>query len=249
MAVNEEPSRTFGNVPSNDQHDQPEEGTNAEGEPPSDVGGEDRLIQQKQCARGAPGRAEPVRTIDDQVDSAANSRRDQLVDRRVDRGVFAADPGAREEPRDEEVPRREPSAVATVAVRYRTSVSMNNFCRPNLSVNWPKNSAPRHAPVMKSAAATPISAAVSSMPLPCSVRREATLPTMVTSRPSRIQTPPSPMTTRQWNRDHGSRSSRAGICVVILPVCTAMAPPAVLPACRRLTRGVPAKSAHHPRRG
>ena len=58
------------------------------------------------------------------------------------------------------------------------------------------------------------------MPLPGSVRRDATLPTMVTSRPSRIQTPPRPMTTRQWNRDHGSRSSRAGMCVSIVPVWT-----------------------------
>ena len=34
---------------------------------------------------------------------------------------------------------------------------------------------------------------------------------IVTSSPSRIQTIPSPITTRQWKLDHGSRSSRAGI--------------------------------------
>ena len=38
------------------------------------------------------------------------------------------------------------------------------------------------------------------------------LPTIVTSSPSRIQTVPRPITTSQWNRDHGRRSSRAGIC-------------------------------------
>ena len=49
------------------------------------------------------------------------------------------------------------------------------------------------------------------MPLPGSVRRDAIEPTIVTSSPSRIHTVPRPMTTSQWNRDHGSRSRRAGI--------------------------------------
>src|SRR3954447_37454 len=47
-------------------------------------------------------------------------------------------------------------------------------------------------------------------------------PTMVTSSPSRIHTVPSPTTTSQWNRDHGSRSSRAGMSVVMRPVSTLM---------------------------
>ncbi len=38
------------------------------------------------------------------------------------------------------------NAVATVAAKYTTSVSMNSFLRPNRSVSWPKNSAPRQAP-------------------------------------------------------------------------------------------------------
>src|SRR5277367_1211233 len=59
---------------------------------------------------------------------------------------------------------------------------------------------------------------VRAMPLPCSVRRDETLPTIVTSRPSRIHTPPRPTTTRQWKRDHGSRSRRSGTRVVIVPV-------------------------------
>src|SRR3954452_2655746 len=55
-----------------------------------------------------------------------------------------------------------------------------------------------------------------AMPLPASVRRGAMAPTIVTSRPSRIQTVPSPITIRQWNLDHGRRSMRLGICVVIV---------------------------------
>ena len=44
------------------------------------------------------------------------------------------------------------------------------------------------------------------------------MPTIVTSRPSRIHTVPSPTSTIQCQRDHGSRSSRAGIRVsTILP--------------------------------
>ena len=43
------------------------------------------------------------------------------------------------------------------------------------------------------------------------------LPTIVTSSPSRIQTVPRPITTIQWKRDQGRRSSRAGIWVSIVP--------------------------------
>jgi hypothetical protein len=54
------------------------------------------------------------------------------------------------------------------------------------------------------------------MPLPFSLRRPPIAPTMVTCRPSRIQTVPSPTTTIHWNRAHGSRSIRAGIFVSIV---------------------------------
>src|SRR5687768_12757846 len=47
-------------------------------------------------------------------------------------------------------------------------------------------------------------------------------PTIVTSSPSRIHTVPRPITTSQWNLDQGSRSSRAGMSVVIRPVSTPM---------------------------
>src|SRR4051812_22034592 len=63
------------------------------------------------------------------------------------------------------------------------------------------------------AAAVPTPAVVRASPLPRSVRREATEPTIVTSRPSRIHTVPRPKTILQWNRDHGRRSRRAGTAV------------------------------------
>ena len=45
-------------------------------------------------------------------------------------------------------------------------------------------------------------------------------PTMVTSRPSRIQTVPRPITTIQCHRAQGSRSNLAGMSVVMRPVST-----------------------------
>src|ERR1700739_3301482 len=56
------------------------------------------------------------------------------------------------------------------------------------------------------------------IPLPCEVSRDAIEPTIVTSSPSRIHTVPRPITTSQWKRDHGSRSKRAGMAVLIVPV-------------------------------
>ncbi len=50
-----------------------------------------------------------------------------------------------------------------------------------------------------------------AIPLSPSVSREAIAPTIVISRPSRIQTVPSPMTTIQWKRAHGRRSMRGDV--------------------------------------
>ena len=55
------------------------------------------------------------------------------------------------------------------------------------------------------------------MPLPFAEIAPAIEPTIVTSRPSRIQTVPSPTTIRQCHLDRGSRSSRAGMFVSIVP--------------------------------
>ena len=64
----------------------------------------------------------------------------------------------------------------------------------------------------------PIWEASIAMPEPPSVSRSPIEPTIVTSSPSRIHTVPSPMTTIQCQRAHGSRSSRPGMFVVIWPV-------------------------------
>lgn len=75
------------------------------------------------------------------------------------------------------------------------------------------------------------------MPLPDLVSWLPMVPTTVTSKPSRIQTVPRPKTTNQWNRDHGSRSRRAGMFVLIVPVCTpVLIQPFQLPGCRTMNR-------------
>src|SRR4051794_28685320 len=61
------------------------------------------------------------------------------------------------------------------------------------------------------------------IPLPFSASRGAMLPTIVTSRPSRIHTVPRPITIVQCQRDHGSRSSRAGTEVSIVFVSVVVA--------------------------
>src|SRR5690606_22896257 len=66
----------------------------------------------------------------------------------------------------------------------------------------------------------------------------ATAPTIVTSSPSRIQTVPRPMTIRQWNRDHGSRSSRAGTLVVTTPSSAVVVMPCLLVQRHGLLPGV-----------
>jgi hypothetical protein len=59
-----------------------------------------------------------------------------------------------------------------------------------------------------------------SSPLPGAESWPEMLPTIVTSRPSSIQTVPSPITIIQCHRDQGKRSRRAGTFVVTVPVWT-----------------------------
>src|SRR5580704_552208 len=54
------------------------------------------------------------------------------------------------------------------------------------------------------------------MPLPGAVSVLPTAPTIVTSRPSRIQTVPRPIRTIQCHLDHGNRSRRPGTVVSVV---------------------------------
>ena len=95
---------------------------------------------------------------------------------------------------------------------------MNSLLRPNMSVSRPNSSAPTQAPATYIDAAQPaISAEEMLIPLPLAEIAPAIEPTIVTSRPSRIHTVPSPTRIFQCHRDHGSRSNRAGMLVSIVP--------------------------------
>ncbi len=65
------------------------------------------VFRTNQRAGRSRSRTQPVCPVDHQVHATAHTRGDQLVNRRVDGGVFAADPGAGEKACDEEIPRRE----------------------------------------------------------------------------------------------------------------------------------------------
>lgn len=117
------------------------------------------------------------------------------------------------------------SAVIRLPPRNTSRVIMNSRRRPSRSARCPNHSAPAQAPAMYSEPAAPTSAGLSISPLPGSVSRPPTAPTIVTASPSRIHTVPSPSSTRQCHGDHGSRSMRAGMSVVIVrsgPVMTGL---------------------------
>src|SRR6202020_1235108 len=95
---------------------------------------------------------------------------------------------------------------------------MNSFLRPKRSVSCPNSSAPKQAPATYSDAASPATSADEMLiPEPLAEIAPAIEPTIVTSSPSRIQTVPRPIRIFQCQRDHGSRSSRAGMSVSIVP--------------------------------
>jgi hypothetical protein len=100
--VDEQPARRLGDVLADEQDADAEDGAEAEGDPPADVLGEVVLVQQEDRRGCTEGGAEPERAVDHQVDPATDPGRDQLVDRGVDGGVLATDAGTGEEPADEE---------------------------------------------------------------------------------------------------------------------------------------------------
>ncbi len=104
LAVDELPAWALRHVPPDQQDDQAEDDAQGEAEPPAEVLGEDVGVQHHDGQQRAADRAEPVAAVDDEVDPAAVLGRDQLVDRRVDGRVLAADAEAGEEAEEEEPP-------------------------------------------------------------------------------------------------------------------------------------------------
>ena len=75
-------------------------------------------VEQHQRAERAHRRADPEAAVDGEIGPAAHARRDQLLDGRIDRGVFAADAGAGDKAKEREARRYSTTnAVAAVATR------------------------------------------------------------------------------------------------------------------------------------
>ena len=89
-AVDEQPPRALRDTPAHDQDPETEDRAEAEAQPPADVDGEDAGVEREHREERAGGRPAPVAAVDRDVDASAFLRGDQLVDRRVDRAVLAA---------------------------------------------------------------------------------------------------------------------------------------------------------------
>ena len=145
------------------------------------------------------------------------------------------------------------NAVASVAAIYTANVIRKSFLRPSTSASRPKKRAPMTAPRMYSDPDQPTCEALSPRVSGRS-RMLPSDPTSVTSRPSRIHATPSAITTRQCHRDHGSRSSRAGMSVVVpvwgasgRGVAAAFMPAPQQPGCPFNARSGPTRFAVTPR--
>ena len=96
-AVDHQPARAFRNPHPHHEHDEAEAGAGQIGQPPADVGIDHGGIEQHDRAYRADRRADPETAVDHQVGPAAIARRHQFLNGRIDRGIFAADPGAGQE--------------------------------------------------------------------------------------------------------------------------------------------------------
>src|SRR6185437_436265 len=103
-AVDHEPARAFRDEAAQKQNGEPEHRAGPEGRSPAPVGRQKIRIEKHERAGGAERRADPEAAVDDDVGPAAVARRDEFLDRRVDRGALAADAGAGQEAEQSEAP-------------------------------------------------------------------------------------------------------------------------------------------------
>ena len=96
-AMRHQPAWAFRNPQPHDQDHEAERSADEERDAPSQVGREDRGIEQHDRTGGPERRAHPEAAVDDEVGPAAHARRDELLDRGVDGRVLAADAGPGEE--------------------------------------------------------------------------------------------------------------------------------------------------------
>ncbi len=124
----------------------PSSGAAAEREPPAHVGVEHVGIEQpRRTASAPPRRADPEAAVDGEVDAAAQARRDQFLDRRVDGRVFAADARAGQEAEQQEAVEVPGEGRGRRRDEIDTRAStLKSFLRPSRSVRCPKNRRAQH---------------------------------------------------------------------------------------------------------
>ena len=145
LAVRHQPARALRDVPAQVDDHQAHHRTDQEAEPPAPVIGSDVSSSKTRFADGADQRAGPIGAVDRDVDPAAVLGRDQLVDRRVDRGVLTADAHPGHEP-EEPGAREFQDRPARPSRPDRRQGDDEQLRRPHLSVSRPKTSAPTTSP-------------------------------------------------------------------------------------------------------
>ena len=106
-AVDRQPARALGNVGAQEDDADRQDRADEEHGAPAVLRRDDLRIEEHQRGHRADRAADPERAVDGKIGSAAEARRNELLDRRVHRGIFTADarPGQAAEQRvGEEVP-------------------------------------------------------------------------------------------------------------------------------------------------
>src|SRR5690242_2154074 len=89
-----QPSRAFGNKAADEENDKSHDAAQREGETPSDGDGKNVWVEHDERSERAQCRADPETAVDRKRREAAPPGGDQLIDRGIDRGIFAADASA-----------------------------------------------------------------------------------------------------------------------------------------------------------
>jgi len=100
--VRHQPARALGYPQTHEIDDGREHGAYKEREAPSRVAGEKRFIKNDDRADCPDGGADPEAAVNCKIGPAAIPCRNEFLDRRVDGGILAADPGAGHEPKHRE---------------------------------------------------------------------------------------------------------------------------------------------------
>ena len=98
-AMDHQPAGAFRNPHPHHEDDQAESCADEVSQPPAEIGRQHVGIEQHDGGDRADRSPDPEAAADHQISPAAIARRHQFLDRRIDRGIFAADPRPGEEPK------------------------------------------------------------------------------------------------------------------------------------------------------